>query len=225
MASLEQKVKYIYNSNRLDGVHVPYEKTLALALEPPDPLGDSVDLVGMDDKMYDRAVVLSHMQALFYVEKLGRDKRVITESELRDIHRRLMEGVILSGGEFRECTLNYKAVPPVPPEQIARRLKRVLDLMNLGFDRARSKEMLAWQVHHEFLFVHPFIEGNGRTARLLLNLVRFRAGLDLELVPFAEHEKYLRSIVDYGRKLSQATNGQYGIRDGAGTPDAARIAP
>jgi Fic family protein len=121
-----------------------------------------------------------------------------------------MEGVILSGGEYRECTLRYKAVPPVPPEQIAQRIRRVLGILNLGLERAKSKELLAWQVHHEFLYVHPFIEGNGRTARLLLNLVRFRSGLDLELVPFAEHEKYLRSIVDYRKKLAEAQRAAQG---------------
>ena len=202
MATLEQKVKYIYNSNRLDGVHVPYEQTLELLSAPVDPLGDSV-LIGMDGKTeYERNVVLSHMSALRYAEQLGGMTRRITEDDLRELHRRLMENVILSGGEYRECTLNYRAVPPVQPADIARRMQRVMNIVNLGFERAREKGILAWQVHHEFLYVHPFIEGNGRTARLLLNLVRFRAGLDLELIPFAEHERYLRSIVDYGKKLA-----------------------
>ncbi len=205
MATLEQKVKYVYNSNRLDGVHVPYEATLELAKEPPDPLDESVDLTGIDPKeTYSRSVVLSHLQALAFVERLARQNRHYNENDLRDLHRRLMEGVILSGGEFRECTLNYRAVPPVAPGEIPKRLRRVLDIMNMGYERAKAKDILAWQVHHEFLYVHPFIEGNGRTARLLLNMLRFRAGLDLELVPFAEHERYLRSIVDYGKKLAAA---------------------
>ena len=202
MATLEQRVKYVYNSNRLDGVHVPYERTLELVKAPPDPLDESAEILGMDQKRYDRAVVLSHYQALLYVEKIAGDRRPYTEQDLREIHRRLMDGVILSGGEFRECTLNYKAVPPVAPADIPRRLKRVLDILNGGIDRPGPKEVLGWQVHHEFLYVHPFIEGNGRTARLLLNLVRFRSGLDLELIPFAEHERYLRSLVEYGKKLA-----------------------
>jgi Fic family protein len=202
MASFEQRVKYVYNSNRLDGIHVPYEATLQLLSEPPDPLGES-GVGGMDpNKTYDRHVILSHYQALLHVEKIAREQRPYGEGDVREIHRRLMDGVILSGGEFRECKLNLKAVPPVPPDQIGRRLLRVLNILNLGVERAKSKEILAWQVHHEFLYVHPFIEGNGRCARLLLNLVRFRSALDLELVPFAEHERYLRSIVDYGTKLA-----------------------
>ena len=74
--------------------------------------------------------------------------------------------------------------------------------MNQGFERARDKAILAWQVHHEFIYFHPFIEGNGRMARLLLNLMRLRAGLDIEIVPFAENKRYLASIQAYGQKLA-----------------------
>jgi len=204
MATFEQKVKYIYNSNRLDGVYVAYETTLEILSRPKDPLDQSVDLVGMDKEEFERAVCVSHMEALNWVEKISKEQRAYNEGDILGIHRRLMEGVILSGGEYRECTLNYRAVPPVAPIDIPMRMRRILGIMNLGIERAKSKELLAWQVHHEFLFVHPFIEGNGRTARLLLNLVRYRSGLDLELVPFAEHEKYLRSLVDYGKKLQEA---------------------
>ena len=111
-------------------------------------------------------------------------------------------GVILSGGEYRECTLRYKNMPAVLPKDIPQRMKRVLAIMNLGFERARDKAILAWQVHHEFVYVHPFIEGNGRMARLLLNLMRRRAGLPLEIVPFAESRRYIASIQAYGQKLA-----------------------
>jgi Fic family protein len=202
MADLEQKAKFIYNSNRLDGVHVPFERTLDIVQAPPDPLAESVEIEAMDgQKSHGRAVVLSHKEALDYVESNAKVAR-FTEQHLREIHRRLMDGVILSNGEYRECTLKYRALPPVPPDQIAARLARLLAIMNQGFDRAKDKAILAWQVHHEFIYVHPFIEGNGRTARLLLQMIRFRAGLDLEVVPFAEHERYMRSIVEYGRKLA-----------------------
>jgi Fic family protein len=208
MAELEHKAKYIYNSNRLDAVHVAFEKTLEILAAPPDPLSESVDLPAMDgSKSYDRAVVLSHMAALGFIEKVARVSP-LTEAHIREIHRRLMEGVILSNGEYRECTLQYRGIPPVEPALIPQRIQRVVALLNQGFERAKDKTILAWQVHHEFIYVHPFIEGNGRMARLLLNLVRIRAGLDIEIVPFAEHERYLRSIIDYGRRLAEAQGKQ-----------------
>jgi Fic family protein len=204
MADMAQKAKFIYNSNRLDGVHIPYEVTLELLTQPPDPLDESVDIPAMDgEKAYDRAVVLSHANALFFVEKLAQ-KTPVAEADIREVHRRLMENVIISNGEYRECRLNPRGIPPLDPSQIPARMRRIVAILNQGFERARDKALLAWQVHHEFIYAHPFIEGNGRTARLLLQLVRFRAGLDLEVVPFAERERYFRSIADYGKKLAAA---------------------
>lgn len=207
MTAFEQKVKYVYNSNRLDGVHIPYEKTLELLQDPVPQLSES-GIVGMDGKTeYERNVVLSHMAALLFVERLARAPGPFAEDDVKEVHTRLMEGVILSAGEYRECTLNYKAIPPVAPGEIPRRMQRVVKIMNLGLERAKSKDILAWQVHHEFLYVHPFIEGNGRTARLLLNLMRLRSGLDLEVIPFAERERYIRSVVEYGKKLAASQAG------------------
>ncbi|MFC1705280.1 Fic family protein [Planctomycetota bacterium] len=202
MAEVAALAKYVYNSNRLDGVHIPFETTLQLIESPPDPREDSVEIPALEgDKTYFHYHVTSHFEAVQYLSHLAR-MVPITQDHIRDLHRRLMEGVILSNGEYRECTLRYRNMQPLSPEQIDSRMQRVLAIMNQGLERARDKSVLGWQVHHEFIHVHPFIEGNGRTARLLLNLVRLRAGLEIEIIPFAEHERYLRSILAYGRKLA-----------------------
>ena len=70
-----------------------------------------------------------------------------------------------------------------------------------------KKDQLAWRVHHEFITVHPFIEANGRMARLLMNLVRLRAGLDVAIVRFEDREKYSKAIVEFQQhKLAKASN-------------------
>jgi Fic family protein len=204
-----QAAKYIYNSNRLDGVHIAYDAVLDLVENPPDPLADSVDIpamAGAGEKTYFRHHVTSHHDALEHLQTLVAEAPY-TEQHILDLHHRLMDGVILSSGEYRECTLRYRMIPPVAADQIPTRMRRVLAIMNLGFDRAPDKGILAWQVHHEFIYVHPFIEGNGRLARLLLNLTRLRAGLPLEVIPFGEHQRYLRSIMAYGQKLQSVTGG------------------
>jgi Fic family protein len=197
--------KYIYNSNRLDGVHIAFETTLELIQARPSSLEDTVDIPPMTgSKTFHRHHVLSHADAIDMLSRLAKE-RVFTQEHVQDLHRALMNGVILSNGEFRECTLRYRNIPAVPPEDIPRRVKRLLTLMNQGFERARDKVVLAWQVHHEFIFGHPFIEGNGRLARLLLNVIRMRAGLGIEVIPFGEAERYMKSIAAYGRKLAELT--------------------
>ncbi len=208
MAEIERVAKYVYNSNRLDGVHIPYETTLELLIAAQAggahvaAGGESV--TGLDGKAYDPENVTSHGEAFKLVQDLAA-RPPYTEAHIRILHETLMRGVLLSAGEYRECTLRYRGIPSVPPEQIEARLARVVALMNKGPARARDPKLLAWQVHHEFIFVHPFIQGNGRMARLLLNLVRLRCGLkSIEIIPFDKREEYLHSIVAYGQRLARA---------------------
>ncbi|RME71847.1 MAG: Fic family protein [Planctomycetota bacterium] len=208
MAEIERIAKYVYNSNRLDGVHIPYETTLELLIAA-EAAGEgatlSIDEVtGLDGRSYEAENVTSHGAAFRRMQQLAAHPPY-DERHIRELHGTLMRGVLLSAGEYRECTLRYRGIPPVPPEQIPQRLRRVLALMNRGPDRARDPKLLAWQVHHEFIYVHPFIQGNGRMARLLLNLVRLRCGLgSIEVIPFDKREEYLHSIVAYGVRLARA---------------------
>jgi Fic family protein len=199
---IERKAKFIYNSNRLDNVHVPFETTLALCKEGPGPYVDGREVTGMDNRAYDADVVGSHLAALLFIEKLALRPGPFTENDFKELHRRLMDGVIVSRGEYRECTLRPSGIPPVPPEDIPRRVERIIALLNQAYERAPKKDIFAWQVHHEVYLAHPFVDGHGRTARLMLNYVRMKAGLELEVVPFAEFERYRLSVKDYAQKLN-----------------------
>jgi Fic family protein len=204
MAEIERVSKYVYNSNRLDGVHIPYETTLELLIAGSAGAAAGDEVTGLDGKSYYPENVTSHGDALRLVQDLAK-RPPYDEAHIRQIHATLMGGVLLSAGEYRECTLRYRGIPSVAPGDIEARLGRVLALMNQGPERAKDPKLLAWQVHHELIYVHPFIQGNGRMARLLLNLVRLRCGLaSIEIIPFDKREEYMHSIVAYGQRLARA---------------------
>ena len=69
--------------------------------------------------------------------------------------------------------------------------------INDGFSKFRNKAEFAWRVHHEFILTHPFISGNGRCARLLLNMIRLRAGLPIEVIRYEDRVKYFQIIGTY----------------------------
>ena len=73
----------------------------------------------------------------------------------------------------------------------------LIELANKGLERTDKKDQLAWRIHHEFITIHPFIEANGRMARLLMNLIRLRAKLDLAIVRFEDREKYSKAIIEF----------------------------
>src|SRR5439155_24401468 len=84
-----------------------------------------------------------------------------------------------------------------PPESLNPCSDALIALVNRGLEGQDKKDQLAWRVHHEFITIHAFIEANGRMARLLMNLVRLRGGLDVAIVRFEDREKYSKAILEF----------------------------
>ena len=122
------------------------------------------------------------------------------------LHRTLMGNLLLSAGEYRECVLRYKGLLIAsPPQYLAERMAWLVNLINTGLERAQDPHKFSWRIHHEFITLHPFIEANGRMARLLLNLVRLRRQLDLTTVPYDNREVYSRAIIEFQQqKIARA---------------------
>lgn len=55
-------------------------------------------------------------------------------------------------------------------------------------------------VHQKFVYIHPFVDGNGRVARLLMNLILLRAGWTLAIIPPICRHKYIATLDKAGRK-------------------------
>ncbi|MBI3725989.1 Fic family protein, partial [bacterium] len=171
------------------------------------------DVVAPDGKEWNREVVVSHQRALDRVAEVAAAGAPFSQEIVLELHKILMGELILSAGEYRECTLKYKGLLIAsPPETLKERMEALVSLVNSGMQRAEAKkDQLAWRVHHEFITIHPFIEGNGRMSRLLLNLVRLRAGLEVAIVRFEDREKYSKAIVEFQQqkiaKAKQKTSG------------------
>ena len=187
---------YVYNSNRLDGITLGEAQTRALLVTPgqdPDAM-----VAGEGGREFEAEVVLGHRRALESMAALARGARPLDEAAIQGLHKDLMGELLLSAGEYRECTLRYKGLLIAsPPEHLAERMTWLANLIRTGLERAPDAHKLSWRIHHEFITLHPFIEGNGRVARLLLNAIRLRKGLDLAVVRFDEREPYSRAILEF----------------------------
>jgi Fic family protein len=186
---------YIYNSNRLDGISLTEEETLRILREDVDP---ETDVTGDDGRTFEAEVVLGHDRALRGMGLTAQSSGPFSGDQLLLLHKTLMGNLLLSAGEYRECTLRYKGLLIAsPPQHLQERMAWLINLVNTGLERAQDPHKFSWRIHHEFITLHPFIEANGRLARLLLNLIRLRRGLDLTVVPFADREAYSRAILEF----------------------------
>tara|TARA_R110002072_G_C7932426_1_gene531803 strand:+ start:45 stop:680 length:636 start_codon:yes stop_codon:yes gene_type:complete len=186
---------YVYNSNRLDGITLSEADTNRILAEDVDP---EQEIAGEDGRTFEAEVVLGHDRALRGMGLTAQTPGPFTREQLLLLHKTLMGNLLLSAGEYRECTLRYKGLLIAsPPQHLEERMAWLVNLINTGLERAQDPHKFSWRIHHEFITLHPFIEANGRLARLLLNLVRLRRGLDLTVVPFPDREAYSRAILEF----------------------------
>ncbi len=189
----DSRARYIYHSNRLDGLSVSLRDTREI-LE--GRMAGSVR--GEDGRDFEVEVVTGHDRALNGMAMMAQSDMPVSIDSIQTLHKALMGDLLLSAGEFRECTLRYKGLLIAsPPEHLLERVTWLANLINSGLEKAQDPHKFSWRVHHEFITLHPFIEGNGRLARLIMNLIRLRRGLELSIIPFDNREAYSKAIIEF----------------------------
>jgi Fic family protein len=210
---LDTTAKYVYHSNRLDGIGLSEEQTRTLLQAGGGP----GTLAGEDGKDYEPEVVIGHDRALKAMLIAAENQNDITHDTICALHKALMGELLLSAGEYRECSLRYKGLLIAsPPDKLKERMDWFVGLTNSGLKKSTDPHKLSWRIHHEFITLHPFIEGNGRMARLLMNLVRLRRGADLTIIPFEHRDKYSKAIIEFQqqkikRDQEKQVSGEYRV--------------
>ena len=149
-------------------------------------------------KMYD-----NHLSALNFVLSDGWE---LNESTALDIHRILTRNIPFfedggNSGVYRrvDCYIGIETCPF--PYQIQNLMKlwfeKTKELMILVHDDKLSAKDCAFISHHIFEVIHPFIDGNGRTGRLLINKVLHDLGEEPIIIMFDDRNKYYDSIQNF----------------------------
>lgn len=187
---------YVYHSNRLDGVTLTLDQTQQILkgqLTTPQK--------GEDGREFETELVLGHRRALGGMDMIAESSRDVTQEDVQNLHKMLMGELLLSAGEYRECQLRYKGVLiPSPPEYLDERMAWFVRLLNTGLANAKDAHRFSWRIHHEFITLHPFIEGNGRMARLIMNLARVRRGLEIAVIPYESRVQYGDAILEFQKQ-------------------------
>ena len=159
-----------------------------------------------------------------------------TLDSIFDIHFVLMRRLLgpasagISGRAAGDCNLdcsycylpdrgNKQVMAPVTLEALARKVFAAhlpAAQLSVIWHAGEPMAQFAWRMHHEFECVHPFVDGNGRTGRLLLNALRLRAGLPwLNIKPGPEQYAYYELIRRYRKSTFVCAQGNPGwdVRD------------
>lgn len=161
------ELEYTHNSTAIEG------NTLTL-LETKVVLEEGLSVGGKHlRELYE---VINHNKAYQYVKKCIAEGLVLNENIIKDIHSILMENIMV-GGIYRNVDVYISGAehtPPSPSEMYTQIKSFYMDLKDKTFES--PIEFAAW-THAEFVRVHPFVDGNGRTSRLIMNYQLMANGL------------------------------------------------
>ena len=179
-------VEYTYNSNAIEG------NTLTLRETDLVLRGLTVDKKPLKDHME----AVGHKEAFDFVSELVKDNVPISESIIKQIHYLVLADKREDRGVYRRVPVRIMGAQhePVQPYLIEPKIEQLLR------DFAASTEHIVTKLarfHIEFEGIHPFIDGNGRTGRLLVNLELMKAGFPPIDIKFTDRIAYYNAFDEY----------------------------
>lgn len=141
-------------------------------------------------------VVQNQKDAFMYVINLVKNKQELNENTLKDLHEMLMKDVTV-GGLYRNVDISIKGSNHTPPShlKVYDRMKKYFEtLQTFGKDQVFD---LSGYSYLQLSKIHPFLDGNGRCARLVLIYHLLNNGLLPVNIPYTEKEKHFECVENY----------------------------
>jgi Fic family protein len=139
---------------------------------------------------------INHRDAIHYMEDVVHKEEPLSEWQIRNLHRLVLKGIDDdNAGAYRKVNVTIIGARHVAPDLLLVP-QQMSDLMR-WYDSASADlhpVLRAVQLHADFVKIHPFIDGNGRTARLLLNLELIKAGYPPIVLPVQRRLEYYAAL-------------------------------
>ena len=180
-------IELTYTSNAIEGNTLSRAET-ALVVEK----GITVE----GKTLQEHLEAINHAEALSFIETLVSKKRAeITQNDILDIHRLILTRIdIDNAGRIRNVPVRIAGSRVVMPNAL-----KVPELMEefmgwLHSSYALHPVRIAAEAHYKLVTIHPFIDGNGRTARLLMNLLLMQEGYPPAIIQKEDRKRYINAI-------------------------------
>jgi Fic family protein len=181
-------VEWIYNSNAIEGSTLTLRET-QLILETGLTIGGK--------SLREHFEVTNHKDAIEYVESLADKKEPISAFHVRQIHKLVLSQIDNeNSGQYRKTEVRIAGAKHIPPEawEIPQRMADWESWLKDSQKKIHPVELAA-QAHHRLVAIHPFIDGNGRTARLVMNLILFKQGYPPAVILRVNRKQYYQVLM------------------------------
>lgn len=182
-------IENTYHSNAIEGNTLTLRETAMILQEgitiAEKPIKDHLDLIGYKD-------------AFEYIMELADRNTPLTEKNIKDIHSLVLMNDARNRGVYRRLPVTIVGALHTPPQPylVAVQMEQLLqDYLELKQTHHIIEAVSIF--HLRFEGIHPFIDGNGRTGRLILNLELIKSGLLPINIKFADKREYYACFDDY----------------------------
>jgi len=179
-------VEGTYNSNAIEGNTLTLKETRLI-------LEEGLTIAGKSMREHFEAT--NHRDAILFLEKIIKKHR-IKEEDILAIHGLIMKNIEKeTAGIYRRGQVRILGVPFLPPNylKVPRLMDDLLEWISRNSEKLHLIELAAL-AHYRFVVIHPFYDGNGRTARLLMNLILMRGGYPFVIVLANDRKRYYNAL-------------------------------
>ena len=187
LKSLKETInlEWIYNSNGIEGNTLTLRET-QIVLEGITVGGKSIK---------EHLEAINHEKAILYLDELVKDKQPITEWNIKNIHQIILKEIDSeNAGKYRRGNVMIKGATHIPADYtILPELMEKLIVNYKTWDKYHTIIQAAL-LHGELVKIHPFVDGNGRTSRLIMNLDLMNHGYNPVIIKKEKRLEYYDAL-------------------------------
>lgn len=178
-------LEWTYNSNGIEGNTLTLKETKVVL--------EGITIGGKSVKEHLEAI--NHENAIEYLEGLTKDKSEISEWNIKGLHQLILKGIDDdNAGRYRNHNVIISGAKHRPPEYI--KVPELMEKLMMNYDEWDKYHPIirAALLHGELVKIHPFIDGNGRTSRLIMNMELMRSGYVPVIIKKDNRLKYYEAL-------------------------------
>lgn len=184
-------LKYTYESNRIEGNTLTLSETTVVVKDGMTISGKSV---------HDHLEAINHSEAIELLYDLVGQRERFTKRNVMLLHGLILRGINKKyAGIYRDVPVRISGAEHVPPQPflVDKLMEDYFRYYTIHHSRIHPV-ILAAEMHERLVSIHPFIDGNGRTARLVMNLILVMHGFPIAILKGgnADRQKYYRALED-----------------------------
>lgn len=187
LKSLKESInlEWTYNSNGIEGNTLTLRETQVVL--------EGITIGGKSIKEHLEAI--NHERAIIYLEDLVKDNKPITEWNIKSIHQLILKGIDdENAGRYRRENVTIKGAVHIPPDYT--KIPELMEKLILNYETWNKYHPIiqAALLHGELVKIHPFVDGNGRTSRLIMNLDLMNHGYNPVIVKKENRLEYYEAL-------------------------------